>query len=153
MAWIDTDYVDNFIGQTQREKLFSDQAGAFDQDVFNQLELAACGTVAAVMQYAGYPVPVTLEAGTITTGFLSKLVAAVMVRDAYSTRRGIQLPQAVSDSLTDTVGMLNGIHAKRLPIPGMEPAAKDGYGGVQFSPTTGAGARPGVFTALRGTGF
>ena len=150
--WIDTDYMDAFIGEAQREKLFSDAAGAYSATVFAQYELGARATVLAVMQYAGYADPgATLTAGLVSTGFLSKLLAAVMIRDAYSTRRGV-MSQSTTDAVSVTLGMLDAIYNKRLPIPGMEPVAANGFGGVQFTPTSSysTGSRPQVFN-LRGT--
>lgn len=153
MAWVDTTYIDAFIGQTQREKLFTDTAGSYSATVFAQFELSSRATVVSVMQYAGYPAPSdTLTAGTTTTGFLQKLCASVMVRDAYGTRKGIRLSDGTSDAISQALGMLDALYQKKLPIPGLEPASKDGYGGVQFSATTGTNARRRVF-ALRGTGF
>jgi hypothetical protein len=156
MAWVDTDYIDGFIGERQREKLFSDSAGVYDADVFAQYELGARATVLAVMQYAGYPDPGdTLTAGLPSTGLLSKLIGAIMVRDAYSTRRGVRLSQEATDAIGTSLSMLDAIYNKKLPIPGMAPQSAQGYGGVQFSPTSpySTGARRQVFVTLRGSGF
>lgn len=153
MAWVDTTYVDAFIGETQRQRLFADTAGTYSAAVFAQYELGARATVISVMAYAGYPAPSdTLTAGLVSTAFLQKLLAAVMVRDAYGTRKGIRLAQEASDAIAQALGMLDAVYAKKLPIPGLEPASKDGYGGVQFSPTSGESGRPRAFN-LRGTGF
>lgn len=153
MAWVDTTYIDNFIGSNQRQKLYVDSAGSYDATVFAQFELSARATVVSVMQYAGYPNPgATLSSGEVSTGFLQKLVSAVMVRDAYSSRKGIRLGKEVGDAITDSLAVLDAVYQKKLPIPGMEPVAKNGYGGVQFSPTTGDNARTKAFS-LRNSGF
>jgi hypothetical protein len=77
-----------------------------------------------------------------------------MVRDAYAMRKGIQLPQAAQDAITQSAGLLDAIYAKRLPVPGLDPAARDGYGGVQFTPSSvsSVGGRP-KRVNLRNTGF
>ena len=94
MAWVTTTYVDAFIGQGQRVALFGTAA------VFDQFEVGARATVQSVLQYAGYEaLGSTLVNGTITEAFLQKLVAAIMVRDAYAMRKGIQLPQAAQATL------------------------------------------------------
>jgi len=51
-------------------------------------------------------------------------------------------------------GLLDAVYSKRLPIPGMEPLAANGYGGVQFTSTSpySPEGRPRRFM-LRGTGF
>ena len=149
MAWVTTTYVDAFIGQGQRVALFGTTA------VFDQFEIGARATVQSVLQYAGYEaLGSTLSAGTITEAFLQKLVAAIMVRDAYAMRKGIQLPQAAQDAITQSAGLLDAIYAKRLPVPGLDPAAADGYGGVRFTPSSiySVGGRPKRFN-LRNTGF
>lgn len=149
MAWVTTTYVDSFIGQGQRVALFPTST------VFDQYEIAARATVTSVMQYAGYADPgATLTTGSISEAFLQKITAAIMCRDAYSMRKGIQLPQGAQDMISQAAGLLDAVYSKRLPIPGMEPLSANGYGGVQFTSTSpySPGGRPKRFM-LRGTGF
>ncbi len=154
MAWVDQTYMNYFIGATQTTNLFAGSTpGTYDSSVFAQFEAGARSTVVSVLQYAGYPSPgSTLTAGSDATAMLQKLVAAVMVRDAYSIRRGVN--QATREGINETLGLLDAIYNKKLPISGMEPSSANGYGGVQFSPTSeySTNARPRVFN-LRGSGF
>lgn len=139
MAWVDSTYLGNALGTSLRDALFP------SSDVIDQYELTARATVCSVMQYAGYAAPsVTLTSGTVTSGFLQKLLVAIMCRDAAAIRKGITLPSAVSEGLV----MLDQVYQRKLPIPGLEPEAEHGYGGVRFSPTSASatGARPQIMS-------
>ena len=149
MAWVTTAYVDSFIGQGQRVALFPTST------VFDQFELSARATVTSVMQYAGYADPgATLTSGSISEAFLQKVTAAIMCRDAYAMRKGIQLPAGAQEMISQAAGLLDAVYSKRLPIPGMDPIAANGYGGARFTPTSPytIGGAPKRFN-LRNTGF
>lgn len=147
MAWIDATYLQNAVGSSQVTAL------GLTSGVLTQYELEARSTVLAVLQYAGYPDPGdTLTAGTVTTAFLQKLVAAIVLRDAYALRTGIEISEQTQETISHGVSLLDAVYNKRLPVPGLEPVARDGYGGVKFTPTSGTSARPQIFN-LRGTGF
>ena len=64
------------------------------------------------------------------------------------------LEVAVSTSSVDVPGVLESLEMGFLPVPGLDPAARDGYGGVQFTPSSvySVGGRPKRFN-LRNTGF
>ena len=137
MAWIDSGYVDNLIGSTQRT------AVAPTSTVFNQFEASARVKVIAVMLYAGYPSPgETLTAGTDTTAFLQLLASAQWVREAYGNRKGIKAPPAVDDAFN----LLAAVYEKRIPIPGLTPTSTGGYGGSRFSRSSGTAPRPQQFS-------
>jgi hypothetical protein len=149
VAWVDATYLNNAIGSAQVTAL------GLTGDRLTQFELSARATVSSVLQYAGYALPSdTLESGTVTTAFLQRLTAAILLRDAFALVAGIQLPPDIRELISEGQGMLDGIYAKRLPIPGMQPDPANGYGGNRFSPTSSGttGARPQVFN-LRGTNF
>lgn len=136
MAWVDSTYLGYALGSGLRDALFP------TSDVVDQYELTARATVVSVLQYAGYADPgATLTAGTVTTAFLQKLLVAIMCRDAAALRKSITLPSAVSEGLV----MLDQVYQRKLPVPGAQPEAAHGYGGVRFSPSEGTGARPPVF--------
>ena len=150
MAWVTSTEVGYSIGSGQVTAL-----GLGDATTYAQFELQARATVLAVTQYAGYANPgETLTAGTVATGFLQKLIIAVIARDAYAARKGIQVPPETATMITSSLSMLDAVYSKKLPIPGMDPDTLDGYGGVKFSPTsaTSTDARARVF-AFRGTSF
>ena len=75
---------------------------------------------------------------------------------AGAAASAIASPAIVSaqDAITQSAGLLDAIYAKRLPVPGLDPAARDGYGGVQFTPSSvySVGGRPKRFN-LRNSGF
>lgn len=134
MAWVDSTHLGYVLGTTLRDALFP------DANAVTEYELSARATVESVMQFAGYVSPgATLSDSTsTTTGFLKKLVTAIMCRDAAATRHGITLPSAVSEGLM----MLDQLYNRKLPIPGLTPGTRDGYGGSKFSPTSGDSGRP-----------
>lgn len=144
MAWIDTTYVDNLIGSTQRT------AVAPSTSVFNQFESSARSNVIAVLQYAGYASPgSTLTSGTDATAFLQMLCAAQWCRSAFGNRKGLKFPPAI----TDAFELLNAVYEKRLPVPGMQPSTVGGYGGIRASATTGDSARAQEFSRSKLSGF
>ena len=148
MAWVTTTTLGYAIGSGQVTALFSG-----DASTFAQFELEARATVVAVMQHAGYSAPAdTLTAGTVSTGFLMKLVHALIEETAYSSRKGIQAPAGAAERIASARSLLDAIYQKKLPIPGLEPDTLAGIGGSKFSPTTGDDARARAF-ALRGTTF
>lgn len=131
MAWIDSTYLQNMIGSSQVTAL------GLTGDVLTQYEASARATVLAVLQFAGYASPGdSLTAGQVSTAFLQKLTAAILLRDAYGMRKGIRLSSEAADLISQGVGMLDAVYAKKLPVPGMEPVAQNGYGGVRFSPSS-----------------
>lgn len=134
MAWVDSTHLGYVLGTGLRDALFP------DSNALEQYELSARSTVESVMQYAGYASPgATLADSTSTTsGFLKKLVVAIMSRDAAAQRSGIVLPSAVSEGLM----MLDQVYSRKLPIPGLTPGTRDGYGGSKFSATSGNSGRP-----------
>ena len=144
MPWIDTAYVDNLIGQTTRLAVAPTTA------VFNQFEGTARIKVAAVLQHAGYTSPGTsLTEGQDSTLFLRMLSAAQWCREAFGNRKGIKFPPAI----TDGFNLLDAVWDKRIPVPGLEPRAEDGYGGSRFTSTSGESGRPQVFSRRNLTGF
>jgi hypothetical protein len=148
MAWVTSTDLGYAIGSGQVTAL-----GLGDATTYAQFELQARATVVAVTQHAGYAAfEDTLTAGEVSTGFLQKLIIAVLARDAYASRKGIALPSQTSEMITSGLSMLDAVYSKSLPIPGLEPDTLGGIGGVKFSPTTGDSARARVF-AFRGTSF
>lgn len=133
--WVNSDYLGHMIGTGAVGALGLNNDG----DTFDQYELEARATVSAVMQYAGYTAPDSIDRTTVTGAFLAKLCASVLVRDAYGNRKGVMLPPFVQDGLD----MLDAVYQKKLPIPGLSPNTRDGYGGLKVASSTVKPARYG----------
>ena len=131
MAWVDATYLNNLIEPAQVTAL--GLTGA----VLTQYEAAARATVQSVLQYAGYPtLGATLDPAAVSTPMLQQICAAVLVRDAYAMRKGIQLPQPTREAINDALGKLDAIHQRALPVPGLAQSTSAGYGGVLSSGAT-----------------
>lgn len=144
MTWVSSDYLNNAVGSGQVTAL------GLTGDVLSQFELSARATVTSVLQYAGYADPgATLTEGALATAFLQKMTAAILLRDAYALRVGIELSPQTQEVISHGLSMLDAVYAKKLPIPGLEPGTRDGYGGVKFTSST---THPRAFN-LRGSSF
>lgn len=144
MAWVSLTFMRVHVGTAAFNAVVPSQS------VHDQFELGARATVLSVLQHAGYDSPGdTLTDGTAATGFLRKLCAAQLFREACGSRKGIRMPAAVTDGLE----LLAGVYEKRLPVPGMTPSVSAGYGGTVVSPSTGTSARPAQFTRAKLAGF
>jgi hypothetical protein len=139
MAWLTMSYVDNAIGAPTR------QAVAPSTAVFNQFEQTARVKVIAILQHAGYASPGTsLTTGLDSTHFLRMLCAA-----QFASRKGIKFPPSAEDGFA----LLSAVYEKKIPVPGMSPSTSDGYGGSQFSATTGTSGRPQQFSRAKLAGL
>lgn len=147
MAWVTSSYLDNAITTAARTAL------GLTGSVLTQYEAAARSTVIATMQFAGYTPATSIDTSTDTGAFLAKLVSALIIRDAYQYRKGVRLPFDPSGTISEGLFLLDAVHTKRLPIPGMEPSTLDGYGGGASSPSVGTFARPSYFGAGKLGGF
>ena len=147
MAWVTSSYLDNAITTAARTAL------GLSGGVLTQYEASARATVIATMQFAGYTAPVSVDTTTDTGAFLAKLVSALIVRDAYQYRKGVRLPFDPSGTISEGLFLLDAVHTKRLPIPGMEPSSLDGFGGNAGSPSVGTNARPSFFGPGKLGGF
>jgi hypothetical protein len=151
VAWIDGAYVVNAIGQTQayRLGLISAPTGTYtDTSALTQYESEARGVVAAVLVFAGYPVPSAIAGTEDYAGLLRRLARAIMLRDVYAMRPGIAMPDATANMIGVAQGELNAVYEKRLPVPGLTPTAIAAIGGVSFSSASGT-----PFRSLRGSTF
>lgn len=148
MAWVDATYLNNAIGTANVSAL------SLTGSVLTQYELDARSEVVSVIQYAGYsaPGPTMSTAASVSNAFLRSLCAGVILQKAYAYRKGIRMSPEVADAITRASAKLDAIYQKRLPVPGLTPSTRAGYGGSQFSPTTGDDGRPAVFSraGLRG---
>ncbi len=157
MTWVSSAYLDDAIG--------SDQVTALGLTTgttrLAQYEIAARATVLSALQYAGYPaVGETLDtssaAAAVTSAFLQKMCAAIMLRDAYSLIPGITLTAEAQAAISQGLTMLDAVYDKKLPVPGMAPVAIDGYGGVKFNvdiSTPALAPTTPIFRRLRGSSF
>lgn len=149
MPWVDQTYLTNAVGTAVVSAL-----GLTSGDALTQYELDARAEVSSVIQYAGYsaPGPTMDAAASVSNAFLRSLCAGVILKKAYASRKGIRMSPDIADAITDARARLDAIYQKRLPVPGLTPSTRAGYGGSQFSPTTGDDARSPVFSrsALRG---
>jgi hypothetical protein len=144
MAWISTGYLDNLLGQSTRLAVAPTTA------VFDQFEGSARAKVVAVLQHAGYASPGTaLTDGSDATHFLRMLASAQWCREAFGNRKGIKFPPAI----TDAFGLLDAVWDKKIPVPGLQPATADGFGGSRFSATSGTNAREQRFSRSKLSGF
>jgi len=148
VAWVDGTYLNNAIGTAAVSSL------GLSGNVLTQFELAARSTVVATIQYAGYTSPGdTIDTTTVAGAFLAKLTAALVLRDAYQLRKGVRLPFDPSGTISEGLFLLDAIHSKKLPIPGMTPDTLGAYGGNEASPIVGANARPSYFGPNKLEGF
>jgi hypothetical protein len=141
--WVSLEYLNNKVGSGQTTAL-----NLHSGTVLAQYELEARATVASVLQYAGYEVPTALDSGSITTGFLQKMTSALILKEAYANGPGILMSPQVQDAISDGLGLIDAVHAKKIPIPGLSPSAQNALGGVRFD----TASRPRKFN-LRGTSF
>lgn len=146
-VWVTSGYLDNAITTAARTAL------GLSGGVLSQYELEARGVVASALQYAGYSVPTSIDTTTVAGAFLAKLVAAHVINNAYQYRKGVRLPFDPQGTITEGLAMLDAVHNKRLPVPGMSPGTLAGYGGSEGAPLTGPNARPQYFTPGKLVGF
>jgi hypothetical protein len=147
MAWLTTSYLDAAITTAARTAL--GLTGA----VFNQYEAEARAVVSSAIQYAGYAAPTSIDTSSVSGAFLAKLTAAHIINNAFQYRKGVRLPFDPTGTITEGLSMLDAVHNKKLPIPGMTPDTLGGYGGSTGSPTVGTGARPSAFSVSKLSGF
>jgi hypothetical protein len=146
--WIDETYMTNAFGASTISAL-----GLTNASVFAQFELGARATVVSAMQYAGYEAIETLNAGSVTAGFLQKLVSAVMLRDCLNSRKGIKVPVDAEATLSEGMNLLDAVYMKRVPIPGILPVAEQAYGGSTDNPAFGVYSQTSYFTQNKLNGF
>ncbi len=133
--WVDITYLRNLIGTSQATALGC--ASAADVRLV-QFEAAARSIVQSLMQAHAYStLGSTLGTTAASTPFLRKLVGALLVRDLYGFRTGIQFPPQVQDGLAILAAYERG-EGKRFPIPGLEQSTAYGVGGTDVSATTNA---------------
>jgi hypothetical protein len=165
MAWIDVAYVNDAIGSEQVVAL--GLAAALTPTTpttrFVQYEIASRSVVCSAMQFAGYAVPAATlieitDSEQVTAAYLKKMVAAILLRDAFALIPGIDLTSAAQQAIGMGLEMLNGLVTTdvnlKIPIPNMQPNTLDGIGGVKFN--AGGPLPPQtfpVFRMLRGTSF
>jgi hypothetical protein len=147
VTWVTSAYLDNTIGTAARTAL------GLSGGVLSQYEAEARSVVASALQYAGYSVPTTITTTSLSGAFLAKLCAAHIVNNAFQYRKGVRLPFDPSGTITEGLAMLDAVHNKRLPVPGMTPDTLGGYGGSVGSPVTGDKARPAAFAVGKLRGF
>jgi hypothetical protein len=163
MAWLNASYVTNMIGSAQADALgLTTTSGTVITDRFTQYELGSRSAVLAAMQWAGYAaIGATLTSATdaeaVTTAYLQRMVAALMVRDVFALIPGIELTDGAIAAVNAGLNALDGLTREqdRLPIPGLEPTALDAIGGSKFNVDGSylpVSTKP-VFRALRGSGF
>jgi len=135
VAWVDITYLRNMIGTSQATALGCATAG----DVrLVQFEADARSVVQSLMQSHSYDtLSTTLATSAIGTPFLQKLVGALMVRNLYGYRAGIEFPPPVNEGLSILTAYERG-EGKRFPIPGMSQSTTTGVGGTDVTPTTNA---------------
>lgn len=146
--WIDQTYLRNAVTPETVTAL-----GLDDLDTFTQFEAEGRGKIASAMAFAGYPVPTTLSADSISTPFLQSILAPLILRSALQLRKGIRLPTNPDPMISEAETLLDAVHNKRIPVPGMQATAANAYGGSQASPVTGLRGRPSVFGPGKLSGF
>lgn len=137
MAWIDTDDVDDLIGEDVRLAVAPVSA------VFDSHERGARARVQAALLAAGYETgPTISDLDDDTQALLKELVLGQWVLRAYHGRKGFAIPP----SIVDTFHMLRDIRSGDTPVPGLTPTTIGGVGGFEGSATTGATGRPQMFS-------
>lgn len=147
MAWLTTSYLDNAITTSARTAL------GLTGGVFAQYEAEARAVVSSALQYAGYSVPTTIDTSSVAGAFIAKMTAAHIINNAFQYRKGVRLPFDPQGTITEGLMLLDAVHSKKLPVPGMTPDTLGGYGGTEGSPTTGSNARPSYFGPGKLAGF
>ena len=150
MAWVDATYLNNAIGAGQVTALGLTSGS----DRLTQMELEARATVMSVIEFAGYggqfteTLSVATEQAKVTSYFLKGLCAALILQAALEMVPGIELSGTGDAFITRNLSKLDAVYNKKLPIPGAQPSAELGLGGVKFN----TACTPRRFN-LRGTNF
>lgn len=120
MAFIDTDYVDNAIGSSVRQKV------APSTEAFDQYEAQARDIVKAACSIAGYSLSDTTTSDRVKLMTLGQWVVL-----AYGLQKGLEIPP----SIRTAINLLELVRTGEVPLEGV-PTTKDAIGGVKFSDTT-----------------
>jgi len=143
--YLDTDDFDALVDGRTRLVLFDDTAAedgtGYSSTLFDRACQFASIRARAAMERAGY------SPGASTTEDGVKMVAlAAVVAFAYG-RKSLSVPTATQEILA---GLLEDVGVGDVPIPGIEPSADQGIGGVETTSrsTTSTSGRPSIFDSL-----
>jgi len=128
------------LGPNVLSGLFTPEGGVYDAASVVIVQEMASELARAALENAGYaPGDSSTNRGVINVAI------AAFIGMAYG-RVGLEIPPALE---TRFGGLLEGTRTGEVPVPGLSASKEDGVGGVRFSPTTGAGAKPQVMGNLR----
>lgn len=138
--YIDSTYVDGYLGTDRRQALFNDGSG-YVSTYFDQLVLSASDLVKAAALNAGYTLGDTTTSQTVKTATFG---AFLML--AYGRK-----DQPVPEQYATTVNLIEAIRTGAVPLPGVEPDGATAIGGADFTETSTSissadGSRPQVFS-------
>ncbi|MCH9836405.1 hypothetical protein K0U83_12120 [bacterium] len=139
------------ISQTELETALGSNAvsGLADADTDTIDDLIEYGSalVDSALLNAGYTPPETTKADPSGAVKLLKMATVGAVVGLLWGRKGLKAPEG----LNVFGATFNELYSGNLKIPGMDPSAADGVGGVDFSSssTTDPDGRPQVFGVLR----
>lgn len=144
-----TDYiaaadVDALIGTKTRQALFTDDdaGSSYDSTEFDRACELASIIARAACENAGY------TTGTSTTNDMVVVAAlAVFLKFAFG-RKGQSVPEAFATILD---GIPEGVRQGLVPLPGLDPDAYEGVGGVKFTDpsATSSTGKPRIMGGLR----
>lgn len=117
-----------------------------DATIDDLIEMASALVDSALLN-AGYTPPETTKADPTEAVSLLKMATIGAVVDLLWGRKGLDAPKG----LNVFGATFNELYAGNLKIPGMDPSASGGVGGVDFSDSsnTSADGRPQIFGKLR----
>lgn len=141
-AYIDTTYVDTFIGSDVRQALFTEVGSTYSSSAFTQVVNAASQVVKMAAKNAGYSL------GDTTTDQTVMLATMVeFLKMAPGARKGFPIAEKLVEEYG---GTMEAIRSGNLPLD-QDPSAQNAVGGIVFtnSDETDPTARSAVFTRER----
>ncbi len=138
--YIDDTYVANAVGGSA----IVDALTGSSSSVLAQHIAAAEGIIKGALENSGYAT--TFAVGSAALAVVQSACIGALVHKLYNLKQ-----QEVPAAYAIDVGTFNAIVAGELKIPGVQPSAVTGVGGVEFSDSsdTSDDGRPAVFKNLR----